>query len=206
MKGVSFMNYIETIKQRRSIYQLSSSLNYSKEEITQLVKEIVVASPTAFNMQSSKVILLFGNEHNKVWDITTSILKARIPENKFGSTQDKMEMFRNAAGTILFFEDDNIVNHYKEQFPTYATSFDMFAEHGLGILQGNIWNALAEKGIGANLQHYNPLIDDKVKRQWNVPNGWRLVSQMVFGKIEEVPEPKEKLPASERVLVFGIEE
>ena len=141
-----------------------------------------------------------------LWDITTNILKARIPDDKFASTQSKMEMFRNAAGTILFFEDDNIVNHYKEQFPTYAASFDMFAEHGLGILQGNVWNALAEKGIGANLQHYNPLIDDEVKKEWNVPNGWRLVSQMVFGKIEEVPEPKEKFPASERVLVFGIEE
>lgn len=200
------MNYIETIKKRRSIYKLSSSLNCSKEEIRQLVNEIVVESPTAFNMQSSKVILIFGNEHKMVWDITRNILKARIPDDKFGSTQSKMEMFKNAAGTILFFEDDNIVNHYKSQFPTYAASFDMFAEHGLGILQGNVWNALAEKGIGANLQHYNPLIDDEVKKEWNVPNGWRLVSQMVFGKIEEVPEPKEKFPASERVLVFGIEE
>lgn len=200
------MNYIEIIKQRRSIYNLSSSLNYSKEEIRELVNEIVVASPTAFNMQSCKVILLFGNEHKKVWDITRNILKELIPEDKFAPTQDKMEMFRNAAGTILFFEDDNIVNHYKEQFPTYAESFGMFGEHGLGILQGNIWNALAEKHIGANLQHYNPLIDDEVKREWNVPDGWRLVSQMVFGKIEEFPEPKEKLPASERVLVFGIEE
>ena len=200
------MGYIETIKQRRSIYQLSSSLDYSKEEITKLVNEIVVESPTAFNMQSCKVILIFGNAHKKVWDITTTTLKAQIPEDKFGPTKDKMEMFKNAAGTILFFEDDNIVNQYKEQFPTYAASFDMFAAHGLGILQGNIWNALAEKHIGANLQHYNPLIDEEVKREWNVPEGWRLVSQMVFGKIEEVPEPKEKLAASERVLVFGTEE
>ena len=61
--------------------------------------------------------------------------------------------------------------------------------------------ALAEKGVGASLQHYNPLIDDAVKARWGVPVEWALASQMVFGGISAPAAPIEKLPASERVRV-----
>ena len=34
-----------------------------------------------------------------------------------------------------------------------------------GMLQLAVWTALAEKGLGASLQHYNPLIDDGGRRR-----------------------------------------
>ena len=60
---------------------------------------------------------------------------------------------------------------------------------------------LLELGLGANLQHYNPLIDESVKKRFEVPATWKLVAQMPFGEILVGPEAKEKLPISERLRV-----
>lgn len=196
------MSYSDVLRKRRSVYALSDKLDVPEEEIVQLVENAVVESPTAFNMQSSRAVVLFGEEHRRLWQITADVLKERIPAEQFRATDQKLKGFAAGAGSILFFENEAIVDAMKKQYALYASAFDMFAAHGLGILQGNVWNALAEKNIGANLQHYNPLIDERVRDQWDIPQEWRLVSQMVFGAVESRPDPVAKLPAEERVRVF----
>lgn len=54
------------------------------------------------------------------------------------------------------------------------------------------WTALEAEGFGANLQHYNPLPDQKAAAQWNIPIEWSLRAQLVFGGRAE--GWKEKLP------------
>jgi len=44
-----------------------------------------------------------------------------------------------------------------------------------------LWTALEAEGAGANLQHYNPLVDAKVQQHWGVDPDWELKSQLVFG-------------------------
>ena len=197
------MTYLDILDKRRSVYDLSSDLPLTHEQITALVEHVAEASPSAFNMQSAQAVILFGAEHQALWDIVTETLRARVPAEKFAPTQEKLAGFARGAGTVMFFEDDAVVKRMKEQFPTYANAFDMFAAHGLGILQGNVWNAFAVRGMGANLQHYNPLIDEAVRERWQLPETWRLVSQMVFGTPVTLPEPKEKIPGNQRVRVFG---
>ena len=48
-----------------------------------------------------------------------------------------------------------------------------------------IWTALASLDIGANLQHYNPVIDQRVADAWDIADDWELNAQMVFGAIEQ---------------------
>ena len=66
-----------------------------------------------------------------------------------------------------------------------------------------MWTALEKEGFGANLQHYNPLIDEKIAATWNVPQNWSLKSQLVFGKPAGQPYPKTFKPLEERVFVHG---
>jgi predicted oxidoreductase (fatty acid repression mutant protein) len=66
-----------------------------------------------------------------------------------------------------------------------------------------VWTALELEGFGANLQHYNPLIDDKVAATWGVPKDWELASTLVFGTPVGEPGDKTFLPLEERVKVFG---
>lgn len=51
-----------------------------------------------------------------------------------------------------------------------------------GILQFIVWTALETEGLGASLQHYNPLITPQVLSTWNIPSSWTLVAQLPFGK------------------------
>ena len=64
---------------------------------------------------------------------------------------------------------------YADKFPQWATQSD-------GMTQYAIWTTLEAEGLGANLQHYNPLIDQKVATEWNVPEDWELSAQMVIGE------------------------
>lgn len=70
-----------------------------------------------------------------------------------------------------------------------------------------MWTALEAEGLGANLQHYNPLVDQKAAEIWNVPMEWQMKAQLVFGGIE--PDAKDKLPTKseepieKRLFVHG---
>lgn len=196
------MSYIDTLKKRRSIYDLDHAIPIDETQLITSIQQVLHVSPTAFNMQSSYLLILMNQEHEKLWDITTRTLKQIVPIDNFPSTQAKMEMFKKAKGTILFFDNRNIIEQLKIDYPLYKDNFDYFASHGMGILQGNIWNLLTEYNIGANLQHYNPLIDEAVKKQWNIPKEYDLCAQMVFGGIQSIPEPKDKIDDKLRYIVY----
>lgn len=86
---------------------------------------------------------------------------------------------------------------YAERFPTWATQSD-------GMHQYVVWSALEAEGLGANLQHYNPLIDQKVAAEWNVDADWELSAQLVFGKKEGEAGEKAFAPVEERFKSFGV--
>jgi len=62
---------------------------------------------------------------------------------------------------------------------------------------------LAEKGFGASLQHYNPIIDEAVAKHFNLLPSGKLIAQMPFGVPAANPEAKTFLPVESRVKVFG---
>ena len=57
-------------------------------------------------------------------------------------------------------------------------------------------------GLGASLQHYNPLIDEAVAREWQLPASWKLTAQMPFGSPECKPDEKTFLPLDGRLKMF----
>lgn len=196
-------NFVNGLKNRRSIYALGKNLPKTRDEITALVKEVVRESPTAFNSQTQRVLFLFGDAHKKLWDITEDALKPLTPAEAFPNTQTKLKSFAAAAGTILFFEDQDIVKNLQEQFALYAENFPVWSEQASGLTQANVWTALAEINVGANLQHYNPVIDDAVAKEWNIPDSWKLRSQLVFGSIEEPAGEKEYMTDEDRFMEFS---
>lgn len=69
-----------------------------------------------------------------------------------------------------------------------------------------LWTALEAEGFGANLQHYNPIVNQKVTAQWKLPEDWELDAQLVFGvsATKEPSLPKEfKKVEGERFFTFG---
>lgn len=196
--------YIDLLKERRSIYALGEKVSLSNENILELVKVAIKESPSSFNSQTSRAVVLFGASHEKLWDLTEAALKLAVPEGQdFTPTIEKLNSFRSGHGTILFFEDMSIVKNLQEQFVLYADNFPVWAEQSSGIAQHSVWTALATENIGASLQHYNPLIDDAVSSEWNLSSDWKLRAQMPFGSIEAPVQDKEYMDDAERILSFN---
>ena len=187
---------------RRSIYNLGNQPIMTQDEIVGLIKNAVMHAPTAFNSQSARVIVLFGEAYRKLWEITMKTLHKVTPPEKLENMIVKISSFQKGLGTILFFEDESIIRSLQAQYPLYAENFPLWAQQSNGMLQYMIWAALSEHDIGASLQHYNPLIDDAVREEYTVSADWKLVAQMPFGSIAAPAGDKTFQPLDERVKVF----
>lgn len=183
---------------RRSIYALGDNLSQTPEEIFDLVKQTIKNSPTAFNSQTVRAVVLFGKSSDKVWEIVEDALRkiAKSPD-AFEQTKSKIDSFKAGYGTILYFTDTTIVHQLENDYPSYAANFANWAEQGLGGAQQAVWTALAEQGIGASLQHYNPLIDNAIHQVFNLPADWQLRAEMPFGSIEAPAGEKAQLDDEE---------
>ena len=187
------MSFLTQIQQRRTIYALGNDLSLDQAKIEEIIKEAVKQSPSAFNSQTSRAVILFADSHVKFWTIVLETLRKIVPEAAFAGTSGKINSFIAGAGTVLFYEDQDIVKNLQEQFALYAENFPIWSEHSTGIAQFATWTALSEAGIGASLQHYNPIVDDEVAEVFGVPADWKLRAQLVFGSVEA--------PAGEKTFI-----
>ena len=197
------MAYSDILKTRRSIYILNDQLPVSQAIVAGRIKEAISLSPTAFMMQGIHAVILTGDNHKKLWDkIVYNTLQKIVPAEAFKRTEIKLNTFSQATGTILLLRDLEAVERMKQEYATYADEMDNWSWQDLGIAMVNIWNSLAEVNVGANIQHYNPLIDDEVKKTWSLPQSWKLIAQMPFGSMTAPAGDKTFLPIEERLRIF----
>ena len=196
------MSFKTAVINRRTIYALGKNIPVLESEIIAAVERMTKETPSAFNMQSARVILAMNEHHEKIWDITKAALKKIVPADKFAGTEAKINSFSAGYGTILFFEENDTVKGMQEKFPMYAENFPIWASQANGMLQFAIWTLLEKMGLGVNIQHYNPLIDAEIKKAFDVPASWNLVAQMVFGEMLKPADKIDKLPIAERVKIF----
>lgn len=195
-------SFTEAVTNRRSIYALGKNIPVLESQIMAAVERMVKDVPSAFNMQSARVVVTMKEHHENVWHITESALKKIVSEEDFVTTQQKMENFTAGYGTILFFEDSDTIYEMRKKYPAYAENFSIWAAQANGMLQFAIWTALADLGLGVNIQHYNLLIDEDIRKIFRLPDSWDLVAQMVFGEKLAEPQAIEKISTGERVKVF----
>jgi Predicted oxidoreductase related to nitroreductase len=131
------------------------------------------------------------------------LLRKIVPAEAFSATENKIDgAFAAGYGTVLYFEDQTVVKGLQDAFAAYAENFPVWSNHTSAMHQLSIWTMLEEVGFGASLQHYNPLIDEEVAKEWSLPSTWKLVAEMPFGIPTQGPGEKEFKPLNERVKVF----
>jgi len=194
--------FLDAFRRRRTQYALGRNVDLSHAQIADLVKEAVRLAPSSFNSQSSRVVLLFGAQSESLWSIVTQALSKVTPPDAFPKTEAKMRAFAAGVGTVLFFEDQDVVKGLQEKYPLYAENFPVWSEQSSGMAQVAVWSALANAGVGASLQHYNPLVDDQIAQTWGVPPSWRLRAQMPFGSNEAPIGEKTFMDDALRFKVF----
>lgn len=190
----------EIFKERRSIYQLNENLPVSFDEVKQIIEETMLHTPSAFNSQGSRFLVLTGDNHKALWDKTKEILKPLTPESAFENTAKRMDSFKAAYGTILLFEDTDVIKGLQEKYALYAENFPLWSEQTHGMHTFALWTLLESLNIGANLQHYNPLIDEYVATTYDIPQNWKLRGQLVFGGKVEQPDEKQYLALEDRII------
>lgn len=197
------MNILEAIKTRRSIYNLNKDITISDDEIKEILVETLNYVPSAFNSHSTRIVLLLDKNHEEFWNIVKETLKKMVVPEQFKRTEHKIDTsFASGYGTVLFFEDENVVKNLQEQFPNYADYFPSYSLQSSGMHQYAVWTLFAARKIGASLQHYQPLIDEAVAEKWDIPKSWTLISQMPFGGIAKEPDTKTNADINKVLKIF----
>ena len=196
-------NFFDAVRDRRSIYGLAKGSPVSDARLREMISIAVKYAPSAFNSQSARVVLLLGDHHDRFWNMVEEVLRKEVPEEKFSQTEEKIGSFRKGYGTILFFEDQEVVEELQHKFPLYAERFGLWSQHSSGMLQFILWTGLEAEGLGASLQHYSNLVEDDVKKEWSLPLKWHLIAQMPFGTPTKEPDEKEFKPLDKRIRFFG---
>ena len=109
--------FAEALEHRRSYYSISNDSPVLDEEIVHIIRTAVKYVPSAFNSQTTRVVLLLGDEHQKLWRIVKDQLEERLSEEQYRQSEKKIDTsFSCGYGTILFFEDRSIVEGLQKQF------------------------------------------------------------------------------------------
>jgi predicted oxidoreductase (fatty acid repression mutant protein) len=193
----------EALQHRRTYYAIGNQSAVSDEEIESAVKFAVKHVPSAFNSQSTRVVLLLGENHKRLWNITKDILREIVPAEAFANTEKKIDSsFLSGYGTVLYYEDQDVVRGLQQNFKAYADNFPVWSNQTSAMHQLAIWTMLEDMGFGVNLQHYNPLIDEKVAAEWQIPSSWKLIAEMPFGNPVAEPGEKQYNAIDDRVKIF----
>ena len=194
---------IQSIEKRRTQYALGNALPISEQETTALIEAAIRLAPSSFNSQSSRAVILYGDESREFWGMVEAALRKIVPAEASAATKAKIDSFAAGAGTVLFYEDQEVVKGLQEKFALYADNFPVWSEQASGMAQFAVWTALANADVGASLQHYNPLVDAEVAKRWNIPTSWKLRAQMPFGSNEKAFGEKAFMDDAQRFKVFG---
>ena len=112
-------SFSEALKHRRTYNSITKQTPKSDQEIECIVNMTVRHVPSAFNSQTTRVVLLLGESHKKLWQIVKDTLKKIVPAEAFAKTEEKIDhSFACGYGTVLFCEDQKVVKGLHEAFPS----------------------------------------------------------------------------------------
>lgn len=194
--------FIDQLKKRRSIYHLGKRVHLSQAYLAELIQEAVRSCPSAHNSQSTCIVILMGDAHHQFWSVVKEVQRKLIPAHVFAGAEVKIDQCAAGFGTVLFYEDQQIIKGLQKQIPFDAAEFPVWSEQVSGMAQYAVWTCLADAGLGASLQHYNPSIDGQISKTFNIPAHWLLRGQLVFGSIEEQVTEKEQHQDEDRFMIY----
>jgi uncharacterized protein len=145
--------FLDVVKERRTYYALNKDSPISDDRIVEIAQQAVLHTPSSFNSQSARLVVLLKNEHDTFWEFVKEVLKPMVPAEQFAGTEQKLNAFKAGYGTILFFEDPDPVHNLQKAFPLYADKFPQWSEHTSAMHQFVLWAGLEAEGLGCNLQH-----------------------------------------------------
>lgn len=94
--------FLETLASRRTIYQLTKKSPISDKRIEEIATEVLKHTPSSFNSQSERFVLVVGDEHDRFWDVIKEVSRGLMDAEKFARTEKRVAGFKAAYGTVCF--------------------------------------------------------------------------------------------------------
>ena len=113
----------EAVKYRHSVYTLTDETPIPNERIEEIVQDTLLNVPSAFNSQTTRLVLVLAEEHKKLWELVREVYRQQLPAEKFEQANKRFGGFQGAYGTVLFYEDTSVVREFQEKFKTYQDRF-----------------------------------------------------------------------------------
>ena len=98
--AISADTTLALVRNRRTYYSLNKDLPVSVARVEEIVKEALAHVPSSFNSQTNRVLALFGADHDRLWDITSDVLKAILPADRWPETGARIANFKVAGATV----------------------------------------------------------------------------------------------------------
>ncbi|KAH3899576.1 probable Putative nitroreductase HBN1 [Saccharomycodes ludwigii] len=187
---------LSSIAARRTIYNLKPVLptGINLKDVQKIIQAIIKDTPTAFNSQPNRALILTGEAHRKIWEQVTDSIEAESGKKRPASVKNE------AFGSVIFLTDDQTTENLQAKFPAWAAFFPTFASHASGAAQISSWTTLEAAGLGCHLQHYNGYI--KAALGSKIPSNWTVQAQLIFGVPKE--QPGEKTYIENEVKVISV--
>lgn len=111
-------DFVSALERRHSQYAITETSKVSDADLVETIKRITLSVPSAFNSQSQRVVVLFGADHARLWNIVKEALRdVAADEEAFAKTQAKIDAFAAGHGTVLFFDDTAVTTDLGVRFP-----------------------------------------------------------------------------------------
>ncbi|MDR0545711.1 MAG: nitroreductase family protein [Mycoplasmataceae bacterium] len=189
--------FIETLKNRHSDYTLSNKRILKNEEFIDFIEKCLYYHPSAFNVQSTRVVLLLNKHVAKIWSHVINQLPKDFPKLLL----DELAACKNGYATMLFYDDEQVTKQASEQYHMSLANFESWAIQSMAMLQINMWNGLTYLGYGVNIQHFNKELDEFARNEFKIPKTWKLLAQMNVGSISGSTKPRTHLPTSKLLFI-----
>ncbi|MGO4937516.1 nitroreductase family protein [Fundicoccus sp. Sow4_H7] len=194
--------FIDVVKNRRSIYAIGKESEYSIEQIVERLREVQNHVPTAFNSQTSRLVVLSGEANEKFWELIYTVQKDVLSQDMWDYMSPVIVGAKEGLGTVLFFEDREAV----ATMPTQGQRTEAYKQNNSANAQYATWLALAEMNLGGSLQHFNigyeQGFDSAVREMFDLPNSFEMIAQIPFGSIVQPAAEKEVIAGEEKVRLI----
>ena len=91
--------FLAAVKSRRTFYQLSHESTIPDSKIIEIVNDTIKNAPSSFNSQSTRVVVLLGDEHTKLWEeIVKPAVKAVAPPEAWAGSEQRLNGFKRRLG------------------------------------------------------------------------------------------------------------
>jgi predicted oxidoreductase (fatty acid repression mutant protein) len=189
--------FIDVIKLRHSDYTLTNGTVIPDTKLVKFIKECIYYHPSAFNVQSTRIVLLFDGSCYKLWDHVLNSIPQNFPE----LLVNELKCCRSGHATLLFFDDEEVTENASKQYHMNLDDFKSWALQSMAMLQNVLWNGITYLGYGVNIQHFNRELEEYVRSKFNVPKQWKLLSQLNLGLISGKTPNRKRIPVKNILFV-----